>query len=252
MAFLALAWTSSVFAQSAPIEQPKDSLPVPKNLENFNEFQVVKWGPVTYKGEGKCDILDLYQKNVTDGLGYSTVVDYHSKETKQRGKYTCESWGLGLAFSVVPDSNVNSENYGLRNNRATSFSARGKDPVKKFYAGDSTFLELESITPVTYRTEGHCYAVDFLVNMANETSGYHGIIDMKAGEFKDGDKDSCVFWGLAVKYKHRDVVEKVVTKKRIVEIIKVPAPKPDTIIVPVPVAKQPTSRGCCMACCCDN
>lgn len=83
-----------------------------------------------------------------------------------------------LAFSVVPDSNVNSENYGLRNNRATSFSARGKDPVKKFYAGDSTFLELESITPVTYRTEGHCYAVDFLVNMANETSGYHGIIDI--------------------------------------------------------------------------
>lgn len=127
---------ATAFAQSAPVEQARDSLPVPKNLENYNEFQVVKWGPVTYKGEGRCDILDLYQKNVADGLGYSTVVDYHSKEIKLKDKYSCESWGLGLAFSVVPDSNVNSENYGLRNNRATLFSARGKDQIKKLFAGD--------------------------------------------------------------------------------------------------------------------
>ena len=59
-----------------------DSLSTPKNFENYNEFQINKWGPVTYSGEGKCDVLDLYQRSVSQGLGYSTIVDYHYKQIK--------------------------------------------------------------------------------------------------------------------------------------------------------------------------
>ena len=241
-------------AQAKFSEQVYNSLDVPKDFENYNEFQIEKWGPVTYNGEGKCDILDLYQKSVIQGLGYSTIVDFHYKQTKNNNLYSCESWGLGLSFKVVPDSNKNSENYALPSNKRIKFSALTKDPIKKLFESDSAFLELKSITPVTYQTLGKCHKVDFLFNMANEQSGFHGIIDMKANESITGSDTVCTFWGLAVKYKHRDVIEKVTTKKRIVEIIKIPPPKPDTVFVPAPTQApaKPATKNCCTICCCDH
>jgi len=248
---LTLALAISAFAQAKPNEQFSDSLSTPKNFENYNEFQINKWGPVTYSGEGKCDVLDLYQRSVSQGLGYSTIVDYHYKQIKNEDSYSCESWGLGLSFKVVPDSNKYSENYELPGNKRTPFSARGKDAIKKLFNSDSAFLEVESITPVTYLADGECHKVDFLFNAANEQSGFHGIIDIKSDESVIEGKNICTFWGLAVKYKLRDVIEKVTVKKRITEIVKVPPLKPDTVFVPKP-APAPAAKKCCLTCCCEN
>lgn len=247
---LALALALSVFAQGIPTEQISDSLPTPKSFENYNHFQIDTWGPVTYSGEGKCDILDLYQKNVSEGLGYSTIVDYHYKQTKYYNKYTCESWGLGLSFKVVPDSFAYSRNYRLEPNKPSAFSAKRQDAIKKLFSSDSAFLEVESITPTSYQTSGECHEVDFLFNNANEQSGFHGIIDIKSDEAIIGGKITCTFWGLAVKYKRRDVIEKEITKKRIIEEIKVPPPKPDTVFVPK--SAEPAKKCCTTCCCCDH
>lgn len=255
---LALALAVSAIAQSKRDTFFSDSLNIPRNLENFNIFQVDKWGPVTYSGEGKCDILDLYQRNVEQGLGYSTVVDYHYKQTKNGSSYTCISWGLGLSFKVVPDTSKYSQDHELPPNIPTAFSAKSQDEIAKLFESDSAFLEIESIKPVTYQAPGECHTIDFLFNMANEKSGFHGIVDIKHNELfslTDGEKN-CTFWGLAVKYKRRNVIEKVVTKKRIVEVIEIPPPKPDTVFVPVPtpvfpdlVPAEPKSSGCCVSCC---
>ena len=246
---LALALATSAIAQGKPYEILSDSLHTPKNFENYNNFQIDKWGPVTYSGEGKCDILDLYQSSVAQGLGYSTVVDYKYKQTKYYDKFTCESWGLGLSFKVIPDSNANSKDYNLPPNRPSAFSARSQDAIKKLFQSDSAFLEVESITPATYQASGECHEIDFLYNIANEHSGFHGIIDIKSDESIIAGKITCTYWGLAVKYKRRDVIEKEITKKRIVEVIKTPPPKPDTVLVPVPAEPQKT---CCTTCCCCN
>ncbi len=245
-----LALALAAFAR--PTEKLSDSLSTPKNLENYNEFQVEKWGPVTYSGAGKCDILDLYQKSVLQGLGYSTVVDYHYKQIKDDDKYTCESWGLGLGFKVVQDTNKYSENYQLPANTLTQFSAQTQDAVKKYFSSDSAFLEVERIVPVTHQAPGKCYEVDFLFSKADEQSGFHGIVDIKFDESMIGGEPVCTFWGLAVKYKKRSVIEKVVTKKRVIEVIKVPKPKPDTIRVPVPSPSAPQKNNCCMICSCNN
>lgn len=245
---IALAMVSSTFAQVKPIEQLSDSLNVPKNFENYNGFQIESWGPVTYKGEGKCDVLDLYQSNVTQGLGYSTIVDYHYKQVKHLEKYTCESWGLGLSFKVIPDTNAYSRKYNLSPNKPTAFSARREDAIKKLFSSDSAFLEVESIKPVSFQDSGNCHTVDFLYNMANEQSGFHGIIDIKSDEAMLDGKLICTFWGLGVKYKRRDVIEKEIVKKRVVEVVKTPPPKPDTVYVPKPA--EPTKK-CCIPCCCD-
>lgn len=252
---LVLALSAFVFAQTRLIEQVSDSLDIPKVFENYNNFQVEKWGPITYSGDGKCDILDLYQKNVLQGLGYSTIVDVHYKQTKNDSLYTCESWGLGLSFKVTPDTNKYSENFALSPNTRTNFSAQSKDQIRKLFESDSAFFEIKSVTPVSYQTLGKCHKVDFLFNMANEQSGFHGIIDMKATEAVTGTDTVCAFWGLAVKYKLREVVEKVITKKRIIEVVKVPPPKPDTVFVPTPVstpvpAKPATGNNCMHCCCC--
>lgn len=253
ISMLALAVAVSAFAQARPAEQVFDSLGVTKTMENYNEFQIEKWGPVTYKGEGKCDILDLYQKSVSQGMGYSTVVDYYSKETKTNGVYSCESWGLGLSFKVLPDQNPESENYGLTNEgRRSAFAARTKSAVKKFFEGDSAYLEVESVTPVSFQTEGKCHVVDFLYNRINEESGFHGLIDVKANDVRIDDKDICTFWGLAVKYKRRAVVEKVTVKRRVVDVVRVPLPKPDTVYIPKPTNKPASPKGCCFVCNCEN
>lgn len=249
MAAFIFALSVAVQAQG---ERTVDSLSIPKNFENFNEFQIDRWGPVSYAGEGKCDILDLYQKNVAERLGYSTVVDYRSKQIKSNGKYFCVSWGLGLSFRVVADSNEFSENFGLAGNDRSAFSARSKNVIKKAFASDTSFFEVESITPVSYRTEGKCYVVDFLFNRANEASGFHGIIDMKASVSVVGGREVCTFWGLGVRYKRRDVVERVITKKRVIELIKVPPPKPDTVFVPVKKPAEKAPSRCCLICSCDN
>ena len=248
-----LALAMSAFAQANFSEQVSDSLEIPKDFENYDEFQIEKWGPVTYSGDGKCDVLDLYQKNVVQGLGYSTIVDVHYKQTKTSDSYTCESWGLGLSFKVILDTNKYSDVYALSPDKRTKFSALAKDPIKKLFDSDSAFLEVKSVSPVTYQTLGKCHKVDFLIKMANEQSGFHGIIDMKAHESVTGSDTVCTFWGLGVKYKHRDVVEKVVTKRRVVEVIKIPPPKPDTVLVPTPVPARPATKNCCITCCCcDN
>lgn len=249
-AVFALAFVASALAQARPDVALKDSLLVPKNFENYNEFQIDKWGPVTYQGEGRCDILNLYQKSVSANLGYSTIVDYRAKEVKVKDKFSCVAWGLGVSFKVVEDSDSNSTNYGLSNNQRTVFSARGKDAVKKFFQSDSAFLEIDTITPISYKVESTCNVVDFLVYGANEENGFHGIIDIKANETKVDRKDFCTFWGLAVKYKQRDVVENIITKKRVVEIIKLPTPKPDTVYVP---KEKPSTGGtCCFTCSCGR
>lgn len=245
---LALALAVSAFAQAKPSEQYSDSLNTSKNFENYNEFQVEKWGPVTYSGEGKCDILDLYQRSVGQGLSYSTIVDYYYKQTKFEDKYTCESWGLGLSFKAVQDSNKYSENYGLPANKHTPFSARSQNAIRKLFNSDSAFLEVESITPVTFQKEGECHKVDFLFNIAHEQSGFHGIIDIKYDESLIEGKNICTFWGLAVKYKRRDIIEKVTVQKRVTEIVKVPPLKPDTVFVPTPAP----AKKCCLTCCCEN
>lgn len=240
----------SAFAQAKPNELFSDSLNTPKNFEDYNEFQIVKWGPVTFSGEGMCDVLDLYQRSVSQGLGYSTIVDYHYKQTKTDDAYTCESWGLGLAFKVIPDSSKFSENYVLPPNKRTAFSAQSENAIKKLFSSDSAFLEVESISPVTYQAAGECHKVDFLFNAANEQSGFHGIIDIKYDESLIDGKNICTFWGLAVKYKRRDVIEKVTTKKRVIEIVKIPSPKPDTVFVPTPAKTE--TKNCCLTCCCNN
>ena len=247
ISLVALALAASAFAEAKPTEQFSDSLKVPKAVENYNEFKIDKWGPVTYSGEGKCDILDLYHSSISQGLGYSTIVDYHYKQTKKNDAYSCESWGLGLSFKVNPDTSKNSENYALPPNKSTPFSAQNSHAIKKLFNSDSAFLEVESITPVTFPTEGDCHKVDFLLNIANEQTGYHGIIDMKYDPSLIDGKNVCTFWGLAVKYKHREVIEKTVTKRRTIEIIKVPLPKPDTVLVPAPA-----QNCCCVTCCCDH
>lgn len=238
----------SAYAQTKAKFKVSDSLAVPKNFENYNEFQIEKWGPVTYSGTGKCDILDLYQRSVELGLGYSTVVDYHYKQTKVKDTYSCESWGLGLSFKVVVDSNKYSEVYALEGNIQTPFSSQKIDPVKKFFESEAAFLEVKSITPITFQTVGDCHKVDFLFNKANETSGFHGIIDIKSDESMVEGESVCTFWGLGVEYKRREIVEKVVTKKRVVEIIKTP-PVRDTVFVPQPVKP---AENCCLPCCCNH
>lgn len=248
MIAVALSLAVSAFAQVNSDNKFSESLDVPKNIENYNEFQIEKWGPVTYRGEGKCDILDLYQKNVKEGLGYSTIVDYHSKQAELNGKFSCVSWGLGLTFKVEQDTSVNSEDYELTGNLRNSFSARGKNAVKKFFVSDSTYLELESVSPVSLRLKGKCYAADFLATAINESSGYHGIVDLKANEIREFGEEICTFWGLAARYKRREVVEKVVTEKRIIEVIKLPPPKPDTVYVP----EKTKEKGCCIICNCDR
>ena len=250
ISLVALILAASAFAEAKPTEQFSDSLKIPKNIENYNEFQIDKWGPVTYSGEGKCDILDLYQSNVSQGLGYSTIVDYHYKQTKTDTAFICESWGLGLSFKVTPDTSKYSEVFGLPSNKSTPFSARSNYAIKKLFNSDSAFLEVESITPATYQIEGDCHKVDFLLNIANEQSGYHGIIDIKYDASLIEGKNVCTFWGLAVKYKHREVIEKTVTKKRVIEVIKIPPPKPDTVFVPTPA--KSTAKPCCITCCCDH
>ena len=243
IAFFAIALAVSVFAQEKPGVKVSDSLSIPKNVENYNNFQIEKWGPVTYSGDGKCDILNLYHKSVALGLGYSTIVDYHYKEVKFGNKFSCESWGLGIAFKVAPDTSRYSADYQLPPNRATAFSARTQDAVKKLFDSDSAFLEVESIMPVSFQTVGKCRVVDFLFSKANEQSGYHGIVDIKFDESLIQGQLVCTFWGLAVKYRFRSVIEKEVVKKRVIEVIKVPQPKPDTVYVPKP-AEKPT--GCCI------
>lgn len=250
ISLLALALAASAFAEAKPTEQFSDSLKVPKNLENYNEFQIDKWGPVTYSGEGKCDVLDLYQSAVAQGLGYSTIVDYHYKQTKTDTAFVCESWGLGLSFKVTQDTSKYSEVFGLPANKSTPFSAQRTHAIRKLFNSDSAFLEVESITPVTFKNEGSCHKVDFLFNIANELSGFHGIVDIKADESLIDGKNTCTFWGLAVKYKHREVIEKVTVKKRVVEIVKIPPPKPDTVFVPTPA--KPSAKPCCITCCCDH
>ena len=247
----ALALATSVLAQGKSLEKFSDSLNVPKNFENFNSFQIDSWGPVTYSGDGKCDILDLYQSSVSQRLGYSTIVDYHYKQVKNIDKYTCESWGLGLSFKVTPDSIAYSRKYNLSPNRSTAFSAKSEDAIKKLFNSDSAFLEVESIKPVSFQDSGKCHTVDLLYNMANEQSGFHGIIDIKSDEAMLDGKLICTFWGLGVKYKRRDVIEKEIIKKRVVEVIKTPPPKPDTVFVPKTV-EQPTKKCCITCCCCDH
>ena len=248
IAFFAIALAVSVFAQEKPGVKVSDSLSMPKNVENYNNFQIEKWGPVTYSGDGKCDILNLYHKSVALGLGYSTIVDYHYKQTKKNDAYSCESWGLGLSFKVNPDTSKNSENYALPPNKSTPFSAQNSHAIKKLFNSDSAFLEVESIKPVSFQDSGNCHTVDFLYNMANEQSGFHGIIDIKSDEAMLDGKLICTFWGLGVKYKRRDVIEKEIVKKRVVEVVKTPPPKPDTVYVPKPA--EPTKK-CCIPCCCD-
>ena len=252
----AIALATSAFAQGKAIEHQADSLVSPKTFENFNKFQIEKWGPITYSGAGKCDILDLYQKNVARGQGYSTVVDYHYKQTKHNYDYTCEAWGLGLAFKVTPDTNIYSQNLMLPDNRSSAFSARSQDIIRKLFHSDSAFLEVESIMPVTYQSIGECHTIDFLFNIANEQSNFHGIIDIKYDESIIAGERVCTFWGLGVRYKRRDVIEKEIVKKRIVEVIKAPPPKPDTIFVPIPSPTAPIpapKKTCCnTCCCCDN
>ncbi|MDD7498986.1 hypothetical protein [Fibrobacter sp.] len=246
-----LALVSSGFAQANLAGHQLDIPNVPKNFENFDNFQINSWGPVTYSGDGKCDILDLYQSSVTQNLGYSTIVDYHFKQIKYPDKYTCESWGLGLSFKVIPDSNIYSRKYNLSPNSPTAFSAKREDAIKKLFFSDSAFLEVESLKPVSFQDSGKCHTVDFLYNMANEQSGFHGIIDIKSDEAMLDGKLTCTFWGLGVKYKHRDIIEKEIVKKRVVEVIKAPLPKPDTVFVPK-LVEEPSKKCCITCCCCDH
>ena len=146
---IALAMVSSTFAQVKPIEQLSDSLNVPKNFENYNGFQIESWGPVTYKGEGKCDVLDLYQSNVTQGLGYSTIVDYHYKQVKHLEKYTCESWGLGLSFKVIPDTNAYSRKYNLS---PPHFRHVAKTPSKSYSVPTPHSSKWKASSPYHSRT----------------------------------------------------------------------------------------------------
>ena len=249
---LAISLAGSVFAQGNPDVQFHDSLSTPKNIENYNNFQVDKWGPVTYSGDEKCDIVDLYQRSVAQGLSYSTIVDYHFKQTKEIDKYTCKSWGLGISFKVLPDSSKYSQDHGLEPNAPKAFSAQSLDAVKKLFSSDSAFLEVESIKPVSFQTTGECHIIDFLYNTVNEQSGFHGIVDIKFDESLVEGENTCTFWGLAVKYKRRNVIEKTVTKKRVIEVIEIPPPPPDTVLVPVPAEPEPQKNNCCFACCCNN
>ena len=248
-----LALAVSSFAQETARVKVSDSLGITKKFENLNLFQLDKWGPVTYEGKGKCDILDLYHESASQNLGYAAIVDYHYKQTKKNGKYSCKSWGLGLAYKVIPDVDKYSKDYDLGPGKKTKFSAQRIDQINKAFSLDSSFLEIESITPVTYKTTGKCYTYDFLSKVAHEKSGYHGIIDIKYHESTYGDDEKCTFWGLAVKYKRRSVVEKVVEKR---SEPKVEAPsESDPLLVPIPIPRQnkpASTKNCCMPCCCCN
>ena len=156
-----------------------------------------------------------------------------------------------MSFKVIPDSNIYSRKYNLSPNSPTAFSAKREDAIKKLFFSDSAFLEVESLKPVSFQDSGKCHTVDFLYNMANEQSGFHGIIDIKSDEAMLDGKLTCTFWGLGVKYKHRDIIEKEIVKKRVVEVIKAPLPKPDTVFVPK-LVEEPSKKCCITCCCCDH
>lgn len=253
--FLTLALAVFAIAQVAPTKHTPDSLNVIKELKNYNDVQLDKWGPITYSGVGKCDILDLYQKNTSQNLGFSTIVDYHYKQTKINKKYHCKSWGLGLSFKI----NSNSQSHSIEDkedeishnipSKEEKFSATQIDAIQKSFTSKAAYLGVESITPITFKLKDDCNVVDFLFEKANEKSGFHGIIDIKYAESEENYETVCSFWGLAVKYKQRTVVEKNVVKKRPPQKIAPPVLNITPEIKSAPAKKTKNNCGCC--CCCN-